>query len=125
MKVASSDDFSLQPDEWPSLHEQFPSTVPYSGRPQRDPFRIDLTKPISGSMAYGKPVTYVSMLLDETGSMHTILSDTIGGFNTWIDGLREGTEINRLEMRVSVVKFDSKGFRPLAVLQTPDNTRNG
>jgi len=47
--------------------------------------------------------TIVSFLLDETGSMHPILDDTIGGFNSYIDTL--GKSKNPIVF--SLVKFDS------------------
>ncbi len=34
--------------------------------------------------------TFVSFLLDETGSMQGIKRDTIGGFNAYLETLQEG-----------------------------------
>lgn len=48
--------------------------------------------------------TFVSFLLDETGSMHDIKDDTIGGFNQYVDTLKKDVEG---KCRFTLVKFDS------------------
>lgn len=45
---------------------------------------------------------HVSYLLDRSGSMRKILSDTIGGFNTFVDGQREEPG----ELTVTLAQFD-------------------
>lgn len=47
--------------------------------------------------------TFVSFLLDETGSMHGIKRDTIGGFNTYVETLQEGDA----DILFSLVTFNS------------------
>ncbi len=47
--------------------------------------------------------TFVSFLLDETGSMQSIKSDTLGGFNAYVETLKEG-DANIL---FSLVTFNS------------------
>ena len=47
--------------------------------------------------------TFVSFLLDETGSMHDIKQDTIGGFNTYIETLQQGDA----DILFSLVTFNS------------------
>ena len=44
----------------------------------------------------------VAFVLDETGSMHSIREDTIGGFNQWLE---EQKELDVEEMRFSLVLF--------------------
>lgn len=53
--------------------------------------------------------TFVSILLDESGSMQSVRDQVIDGFNEYISGL-VGSEIKRI--RVSLTKFDSSGFNP-------------
>lgn len=48
--------------------------------------------------------TFVSLLLDETGSMENIKDDTIGGVNSYVDGLRREIEG---DCKFTLVKFDS------------------
>lgn len=55
--------------------------------------------------------TFVSLLLDETGSMAAILDDTLGGVNTYVKTLRESDEADNIKF--TLVKFDSRGYRPL------------
>ncbi|MFW6116298.1 MAG: vWA domain-containing protein [bacterium] len=54
----------------------------------------------------------VAFVLDETGSMHEIKEDTIGGFNQWLE---EQKELDVEEMRCSLVLFskieDEKTYR--------------
>jgi hypothetical protein len=47
--------------------------------------------------------TFVTFVLDETGSMEQIKDDTIGGFNSYIKGLKEAAE----EFIFTLIKFDS------------------
>lgn len=53
--------------------------------------------------------TFVSILLDESGSMQSVRDQVIDGFNEYISGL-VGSEVKRI--RVSLTKFDSSGFNP-------------
>jgi len=48
--------------------------------------------------------TFVSFLLDETGSMESVKDDTIGGFNQYVDSLEKDIEGN---CYFTLVKFDS------------------
>lgn len=48
--------------------------------------------------------TIIGFLLDETGSMQSIADDTIGGFNSYLDGL------GKLTARVTLASFDSNRF---------------
>ena len=48
---------------------------------------------------------YVSFLLDETGSMHSIKQDTIGGFNEYVDTLKK----DGADIAFSLVSFNSNG----------------
>ncbi len=48
--------------------------------------------------------TFVSFLLDETGSMNSIKDDTIGGFNSYVKTLRDKAEGI---IKFSLIKFDS------------------
>lgn len=49
--------------------------------------------------------TLVTFLLDETGSMESIKDDTIGGFNSYVDSLRDETHG---EVEFTLLKFDSR-----------------
>lgn len=49
-----------------------------------------------------KPTTLVTFLLDRSGSMQMIKDDTIGGFNTYIDGLKAAPNVV-----FSFLQFDS------------------
>lgn len=49
--------------------------------------------------------TLVTFLLDETGSMESIKDDTIGGFNSYVDSLRDETHG---KVRFTLLKFDSR-----------------
>ena len=50
-----------------------------------------------------KNTKFVSFLLDETGSMHDVIDDTIGGFNAYVETLKkDGGDI-----AFSLVSFDS------------------
>ena len=50
---------------------------------------------------------YVSFLLDETGSMKSIKEDTIGGFNEYVDTLKEDGD----NIAFSLVSFNSNGTK--------------
>ena len=50
---------------------------------------------------------YVSFLLDETGSMHSIKEDTIGGFNEYVDTLKKDGD----DIAFSLVSFNSNGTK--------------
>ena len=54
-------------------------------------------------MSDPKP-TYVTFVLDETGSMSSIKDDTIGGFNQYVDTLKKDA---KGEVKFTLVKFDS------------------
>jgi len=47
--------------------------------------------------------TFVTLVLDETGSMQSIKDDTIGGFNTYVDTLKASPD----EILFTLIKFDS------------------
>ncbi len=61
----------------------------------------------------GNPVqaTLVTFLLDRTGSMDIIKNDTVGGFNAYVDGLRDSD----IPIEFSLVQFSSEGFRKTCV----------
>lgn len=50
-----------------------------------------------------KKTTFVSFLLDETGSMDSIKDDTIGGFNSYVDTLKKDGD----DILFSLVSFNS------------------
>jgi hypothetical protein len=50
-----------------------------------------------------KKKTFVTFVLDETGSMEPIKDDTIGGFNRYVSGLKSSGE----EFLFTLIKFDS------------------
>lgn len=52
-------------------------------------------------------VTFVSFLLDRTGSMDDIKDDTIGGFNAYVESLRRDAEG---EVLFTLVTFDTAGW---------------
>jgi hypothetical protein len=56
--------------------------------------------------------TVISFLLDETGSMEMIKSDTIGGFNTYLDSLKDPTYG---PVEFTLLKFDSNRFDKVCV----------
>lgn len=56
--------------------------------------------------------TVVSFLLDETGSMTSIKDDTIGGFNTYLDSLKDPTYG---PVDFTLVKFDSNKIEKVYV----------
>lgn len=49
--------------------------------------------------------TFVTLVLDETGSMSTIVDDTIGGYNTFIKGLKD--QKGDHDIKFTLIKFDS------------------
>jgi len=54
-----------------------------------------------------KKTTYVSFLLDETGSMHEIKDDTVGGFNSYVETLQKSED----DIVFSLVSFNSNETR--------------
>ncbi len=54
-----------------------------------------------------KKATFVSFLLDETGSMQSIKDDTIGGFNAYLETLQKGAE----DILFSLGSFNSSETR--------------
>lgn len=56
--------------------------------------------------------TYVSLLLDESGSMASVKSDTIGGFNQYLSSLQDPTAG---EVVFTFVKFDSNAITKIHV----------
>jgi hypothetical protein len=63
--------------------------------------------------------TFVSFLLDETGSMESIKDDTIGGFNAYIEKLQETARAGR-EILFSLVSFNSTHTRRRHVAEPID-----
>jgi len=59
---------------------------------------------------------YVSFLLDETGSMHSIKDDTIGGFNEYVDTLKKDGD----DIAFSLVSFNSNGAKSRYVAEPID-----
>lgn len=53
-----------------------------------------------------KKNVFVSLLLDRTGSMQSVVDDTIGGYNTYIDSLKESGD----SVRFTMTLFDSQGI---------------
>ena len=62
---------------------------------------------------------YVSFLLDETGSMHSIIEDTVGGFNEYVDTLKEDGD----DIAFSLVSFNSNGAKSRYVAEPIDAVR--
>jgi uncharacterized protein YegL len=58
--------------------------------------------------------TVITFLLDKSGSMASILDDTIGGYNTYVSKLRE-TEEEGMETYFSLVAFDSHSVDKMCV----------
>lgn len=75
-------------------------------------------------------VTLISFLLDETGSMHSIKDDTICGFNTYLDSLKDPS---KGAVEFTLLKFDSNAITkvyvgaPISDVQplTPETYRPG
>jgi hypothetical protein len=61
----------------------------------------------------GKALTYVSFLLDETGSMASIKDDTIGGFNAYLDTIQK----DKNDYRFTLIKFDSNHTTKVCVAE--------
>lgn len=55
--------------------------------------------------------TTVTFLLDRTGSMQMIKDDTIGAFNTYLEGLKKG----KTSIDFTLVTFDSMGLEKVCV----------
>ncbi len=64
-----------------------------------------------GSLDNPIQTTLVTFLLDRTGSMDMIKHDTIGGFNAYVDGIRDSD----VPIEFSLVQFSSEGFRQTCV----------
>jgi len=77
-----------------------------------------------------KKTTLVTFVLDETGSMESIKDDTIGGFNSYLDSLRDGSDG---PVEFTLLKFDSRRIEKVYVNEpvtnvaklTPDTYRPG
>ena len=69
-----------------------------------------------------KNYSHVSICLDESGSMDTILNDTIGGFNSFLSEQRNDTQI---EKTISLYKFNTN-FNTIYenILLSKDNPKN-
>ena len=63
--------------------------------------------------------TFVSFLLDETGSMESIKDDTIGGFNAFLEKLQESARAGS-EILFSLVSFNSTHTRKRYVAEPID-----
>ena len=59
--------------------------------------------------------THIVVLIDRSGSMATIASDVIGGFNTFVDDQRS----NGNDARMSVIQFDSQDPQDVTVWGAP------
>ena len=59
---------------------------------------------------FSNRTTFVSFLLDETGSMESIKDDTIGGFNAYVEKLQETARAGS-EILFSLVSFNSTHTR--------------
>lgn len=62
------------------------------------------TKPASKPVDSNKP-TLVCLLLDRSGSMASCKQEVIGGFNAYVDGLKD-----EKDMRFTLTQFDSGGI---------------
>lgn len=67
---------------------------------------------MSNDLVPVKGTTIVSLLLDETGSMESIRDDTIGGFNAYVDSLRDEKDG---PVEFTFVKFDSNRIEKVCV----------
>ena len=74
--------------------------VPFPGL---DPMYPTEITPISELYTAGRNGTLIVFVLDESGSMNSCVSDTIGGFNGLISKQREGTD----QCHVTLNKFNS------------------
>lgn len=71
-----------------------------------------------------KKVTIINFVLDESGSMNAVLSDTIGGFNSYIDTLKKEDK----NIRFTLTKFSGDHHTPVYVdkaLSEVPNLDNG
>ena len=59
--------------------------------------------------------THIVVLIDRSGSMATIASDVIGGFNTFVDDQRS----NGNDARMSIIQFDSQDPQDVTVWGAP------
>ena len=66
--------------------------------------------------------TFVSFLLDETGSMESIKDDTIGGFNAYVEKLQETARAGN-EILFSLVSFNSTHTRKRYVAEPIERVR--
>ena len=66
-----------------------------------------------------KNTTFVSFLLDETGSMQSIKSDTVGGFNAYVETLQKGGA----DIVFSLVSFNSNKTTPRYVADPIDTIK--
>lgn len=57
--------------------------------------------------------TLVTFLLDRSGSMASILADTIGGFNAYVAGLKAGAAADRTDL--TLLMFDSQAIDKVCV----------
>jgi hypothetical protein len=77
-----------------------------------------------------KKTTLVTFVLDETGSMESIKDDTIGGFNSYLDSLRDESDG---PVEFTLLKFDSRRVEKVYVNEpvanvaklTPETYRPG
>lgn len=53
-------------------------------------------------------VTHIMFVLDESGSMHTVWDEAIGGYNAWLEGVQK----EAVNTRLTLMKFDTE-YRPL------------
>lgn len=65
---------------------------------------VTTTEIVDDANSGGGKRTYLALILDESGSMESVKDDTIGGFNTAIDGLKELADLGG-ETFVSLVTF--------------------
>ena len=66
-----------------------------------------------------KNTTFVSFLLDETGSMQSIKGDTVGGFNAYVETLQKGGG----DIVFSLVSFNSNKTTPRYVADPIDTIK--
>lgn len=59
---------------------------------------------VKGEHSKKKNYTHISVILDRTGSMESIRDDTIGGFNTFLKGLKDQTGT----VTLTLAQFDSQ-----------------
>lgn len=71
--------------------------------------------------------TFVTLVLDKSGSMSGIRDDTIGGFNAYIAGLKEDKQKTGEEYLFTLLMFDSNSVelvhRAVPIEQVPDLNR--